>query len=967
MCIENLINEFERNNLLDSLNDLSNESRELLINQGLYKRYVKNLIIKCYFRNISNDIKEELLKEFRKHNHLEKDIDLGAYLEETGVSMENLVNSLCLNIKFKNTESKEFEDESSKYFSDNKEDFDLYTYSLIRVKDKDLATELFQKIESGIDDFPSLASKYSIGIERKTNGLVGPLSLKNGHPEIRSKLLESKIGKLLEPFPINNLWIILRSESKQLATFDGLVKKEIINILFEERLEKLASDLITLTTDKSNKIEENHVDYQLESVGNINQFISCIKLVSKNLEFSIHSNSIKKILEDDSYKNKNISLEECSKIATRIGLQSTLKMVKSNMGHRLLSNIIISWEKGFAIIKKSNRKYLEILSPIYGDIRINNNELEKYFPDGINALHLENIIAQNQNSNGILWFWKIILEYKVGITQVFIAGFVVQVLSLANPLLVQVIIDKVITQRSLDTLQVLGIALFAVTIIEGTLSSLKTFLFSEIANRIDLRIGSQVIDHLLRLPLQYFDKRPVGELSTRIGELEKIRSFLTGQALTTLLDAIFSLVYLLVMLLYSWLLTLLSLLVLPIQILLTIIGTPIFRRQYRKAAEENAKTQSHLTEILTGIETVKSQNIENISKTKWQENYSKYIAKSFQKLISGTIINQSSLILHKLSQLTVLWVGSILVLKGELTLGQLIAFRIISSYVTQPLLRLSNIWQRIQELKVSLERISDILGNKKESNIHEDVQMDLPSISGNVEFKDISFSFNKSNDYIVSNINLKIKQGDLVGIVGESGSGKSTIIKLLTRLYTPNKGKIFIDGHDIQKVDLYSLRNQIGVIPQEPILFSGSISENISLINPDASTKEIIHAAKIAEAHDFIMELPNGYGTFTSERGTSLSGGQRQRIAIARTILMNPRILIMDEATSALDYQTEKKICENIRKHLYLKSIFIVTHRLSTVKQADIILMMKRGYIVETGKHEDLMKIKGQYHELNNN
>ena len=296
------------------------------------------------------------------------------------------------------------------------------------------------------------------------------------------------------------------------------------------------------------------------------------------------------------------------------------------------------------------------------------------------------------------WFLPAIKRYRSTLLLVLASSFVVQLFTLANPLLIQVIIDKVISQRSLDTLQVLGVALVAVTVFESVLSSLRTFLFTDTTNKIDMRLGAEVIDHLLRLPLGYFDRRPVGELGTRIAELEKIRNFLTGEALTTIIDAAFSIIYIIVMALYSWLLTIIALIVVPIQVAITLLGAPIFRRQFRLTAEENAKTQSHLIEVLTGIQTVKAQNVETISRWKWQERYSKYISRSFEKTITGTSLNQISQILQKLSQLMILWAGAQLVLNGTLTLGQLIAFRIISGYVTQPLLRLSTIWQRIQEL-----------------------------------------------------------------------------------------------------------------------------------------------------------------------------------------------------------------------------------------------------------------------------
>ena len=530
--------------------------------------------------------------------------------------------------------------------------------------------------------------------------------------------------------------------------------------------------------------------------------------------------------------------------------------------------------------------------------------------------------------------------------------------------MIQVIIDKVISQRSLDTLQVLGVALLFVTIMEGVLGSLKTFLFVETTNRIDQRLGSEVIDHLLRLPLNYFDRRPVGELGSRIDELEKIREFLTGQALNTVLDAVFSIIYIIVMFLYSSLLTIVALIVVPLQIGITLLGAPLFRRQYKESAEENAKTKSHLVEVLTSIQTVKSQNIETVSRWKWQQLYSKYISRTFERTISGTLLGQISQILQKFSQLLVLWIGATLVLKGQLTLGQLIAFRIISSYVTQPLLRLSTIWQNIQELRVSFERLGDVIDNPQESNDIDKQKIPMPSVKGEVSFNEVVFRFNQNNSNVLNNVSFNISCGQFIGIVGESGSGKSTLMKLLSRLYSPQQGQIKIDGYDIEKVELYSLRRQIGIVPQEPILFSGSVMENIALTHSEATNEDIIKAAKISEAHEFIMKLPDGYSTSVGERGSSLSGGQRQRIAIARTLLNNPQILILDEATSALDYNTESNLCSNLIKNLKNKTVFFITHRISTVKNADLILVMHDGRLEEIGNHQQLLDNKGRYYTL---
>ena len=625
---------------------------------------------------------------------------------------------------------------------------------------------------------------------------------------------------------------------------------------------------------------------------------------------------------------------------------------------------MLPWQDGFALATRSNQQGLTIASPREGFIQLSPDQLEEAFPEGIELLLLDRSNTTPEESFGIGWFWPALRRYRNVLIQVLVAGFVVQLFTLANPLLIQVIIDKVITQRSLDTLQVLGIALVVVTMLEGVLGSLKTFLFAETTNRIDQRLGAEVIDHLLRLPLNYFDRRPVGELGSRVSELEKIRNFLTGQALTTLLDAAFSVIYIAVMLIYSWLLTLIALCVLPIQVGLTLLGAPLFRRQYRQAAEENAKTQSHLVEVLTGIQTVKAQNVEMISRWKWQEFYGKYIGRTFEKTISGTTITQTSQVLQKISQLLVLWVGATMVLKGELTLGQLIAFRIISGYVTQPLLRLSTIWQNIQELKVSFERLADVIDTPQESNDVDKAKVPLPPINGDVRFEDLTFSFNKATAPVLNEINLSIKSGTFVGIVGQSGSGKSTLMKLLPRLYSPDKGRILIDGYDIDKVELYSLRRQVGIVPQDPLLFSGTISENIALTQPDASSDDIVLAAQLAGAHDFVMELPSGYSTSVGERGASLSGGQRQRIAIARTLLSNPKLLVMDEATSALDYETERKVCDNLVQALHDRTVFFITHRLSTVRRADVIVVMHQGALVEMGSHDELMNRRGRYYAL---
>ena len=696
----------------------------------------------------------------------------------------------------------------------------------------------------------------------------------------------------------------------------------------------------------------------------LDEVLACFQMLSAELQLPFRRDAIERILREGISRGQQPNLQLCGSLGAMLGLHVSGVHVPPSQGTRLQTPGMLSWNGGFAIAQLSNAQGLVLASPRDGWVELSPSQIEHHYPDGLDLLLLERSSTTPEQRFGLHWFWPLLQRYRGLLLQVLVASFVVQLFSLANPLLIQVIIDKVISQRSLDTLQVLGIALVVVTLMEGVIGSLRTFLFAETTNRLDLRLGAEVIDHLLRLPLSYFDHRPVGELGTRIAELEKIRSFLTGQALSTVLDAAFAVIYIVVMVIYSWLLTLIALAVLPIQVGLTVLGAPLFRRQYRDAAQQNARTQSHLVEVLSGIQTVKAQNVEMISRWKWQDLYNRYIARTFEKTITGTALTESSQVLQKLSQLLVLWVGAGLVLKGELSLGQLIAFRIISGYVTQPMLRLSSIWQSIQELKVSFERLADVVDTPEESDQQDKQKIPLPPVQGAVRFDNVSFSFPGAPAPVLHSIDLEVAAGTFVGVVGQSGSGKSTLTKLLSRLYAPSQGRVLIDGYDIAKVELYSLRRQIGIVPQEPLLFAGTVADNIALTDPDATSDAIVEAARMACAHEFIMELPAGYSSEVGERGAGLSGGQRQRIALARTLLSRPKMLVLDEATSALDYDTERRVCHNLLDQLNHCTVFFITHRLSTIRRADRIVMMHQGAVVEQGTHAELMERRGRYFAL---
>lgn len=695
--------------------------------------------------------------------------------------------------------------------------------------------------------------------------------------------------------------------------------------------------------------------------GELDVAMACLQMLCQHFNMPFRRDVVKRVLVNQMERSGGISLELCGAVAEMMGLHAQLVGVPASAVGRLTAPALVQWQDSLALLYSISAKELVIAVPELGIVRRKPEEFVETWGQQGEVLLLKPTKQTPQKRFGLSWFLPAIRQHRRVLIEVFIASFFVQLFALANPLMIQVIIDKVIIQKSVDTLHVLGILLLVLAVFEAVLGSLRTYLFVDTTNRIDMSLGSEIIDHLLRLPLRYYEKRPVGELATRINELENIRQFLTGTALTVVLDAVFSVIYIVVMFIYSWVLTLVSLATIPLFILLAVVASPLIRNQLRVKAERNAETQSYLVEVVSGIQTVKAQNMELRARWQWQQRYARYVSAGFKTVLTSTTAGSASGFLNQLSGLLVLWVGAYLVLQGDLSLGQLIAFRIIAGYVTSPLLRLAQLWQNFQEVGLSLERLSDIVDSAPEADEIDRQNIPMPQIDGQVKFDDVSFRFGTTGPYQLNNVSLEFPAGSFVGIVGLSGSGKSTMMKLLPRLYELESGRILIDGYDISKVELYSLRQQVGIVPQDPLLFDGTVQENIATTCPNASAEEIIRAAQVAAAHDFIMGLPNGYNTRVGERGASLSGGQRQRVAIARTVLQNPNLLILDEATSALDYDSERRVCLNLADEFHDRTVFFITHRLTTIRNADIIVLMDKGSPVEIGTHEELMALRGRY------
>jgi ATP-binding cassette, subfamily B, bacterial HlyB/CyaB len=694
--------------------------------------------------------------------------------------------------------------------------------------------------------------------------------------------------------------------------------------------------------------------------GKVKETLACFQMLCDYFEIKYRQEVLQRVVVNQE-KTSTINLNFCAAISDLMGLQVQQINIPVAKIPSIPTPALITYEDSLAVVYETSSKEVVLGIPALGIKHRHLDTFADIWGESGEILLLHPKADTPKQKFGISWFFPAIIRYRRVLSEVLIASFFVQLFGLVNPLMTQVIIDQVIGGNSLDTLHVFGVLMVIVAVFEALLGGLRTYLFADTTNRIDMGLASQVIDRLVRLPMNYFGKRTTGELATRVQELENIRSFLTGTALTVLLDVVFSLIYIAVMLFYSPILTFTALSVVPLLIILTAVFSPILRRLLRQKAIRHGDTQSYLVEIINGIETVKSQNIELRSRMTWQEHYGHFISAGFKAVKVSAVTSSLNTFLNKLSTLLVLWVGAYFVLKGELTLGELIAFRIIAGYVTNPLLRLSQLWQQFLETALSIERLGDILNHNEESPPEQQHNLPMPPVTGAVTYENISFSFAGNDRLQLKQINLAIEPGSFVGIVGQSGSGKSTLMKLLPRFYQPQSGRILIDGYDISKVELYSLRRQLGVVPQNPLLFDGTIHENIALNSPDADVEAIIDAAKIAAAHDFIMDLPEGYNTPVGERGASLSGGQRQRIAIARAVLQNPRLLILDEATSALDYETEQQVCRNLAQKFAGRTVFFITHRLSTIRHADLILMMANGVIEEQGTHQFLMALQGRY------
>jgi len=689
----------------------------------------------------------------------------------------------------------------------------------------------------------------------------------------------------------------------------------------------------------------------------------CLSIVCGIMGIATNYQHLKRVFSLPEKLSDTITIMRAAK---RLGLKAKPSELKGrNLVNMIYPLIAIRKDGSYIVIAKFVKEKLWVFDPYMNQSKMIESEVFKSVWSGDVILFAKQFNFSTMGTYfNVQWFIPIVTRFKSLFGEVIGIAFVLQLIGLITPLFSQVIIDKVLVHKGISTLDILALGLFIVGFFEYIMGIIKQYLFSHTTNRVDVLLGTKLFYHLSTLPMRYFEARRVGDISNRMRELDVIRQFITGSGLNVILDIFFGTIFIVVMFFYSTTLSLIVLGTLPFFVVLSLTAIPIFRQRLNRQYACASESQSFLVEYITGINTVKSLAIEPQMNQKWENLLSQYVKATFSTMKLTNVAGNTAQYIQKMSSLAVLWFGAQQVMEGKLTVGQLIAFQMLAGKVIDPILRLVNAWQDYQQAKLSVERLGDILNYPSESaKNHKHIQTSV--LQGHISLNNVVFRYRDDGPPILNYIDLDIKKGTTIGIVGRSGSGKSTLTKLIQRMYRPERGSILVDNIDISQTDPAWLRRQIGVVLQENFLFNVSVRDNIALAMPGADMERVIWAAELAGAHDFILELPEGYDTQVGERGTALSGGQRQRIAIARALITDPRILIFDEATSALDYQSERIIQDNLKKICAGRTVLIIAHRLSTVRDADIIIVMEKGEIVESGTHRQLLQIRGIYYGLN--
>jgi ATP-binding cassette, subfamily B, bacterial HlyB/CyaB len=629
---------------------------------------------------------------------------------------------------------------------------------------------------------------------------------------------------------------------------------------------------------------------------------------------------------------------------------------------------IAHWQgRHYIVVYEITKKQVIVADPAIGQRQLTIKEFLAGWTGYALLLQPTTSLKKTQEANTPFWqLFDLVKPHFQVLLEVFIASVLIQVFGLITPLFTQLLLDRVIVQGSILTLNTVGFGLLVFGLFRVAINGLRQYLLDHTANRISVALMVGFIKHTFGLPLSFFESRYVGDIVSRVQENQKIQRFLTGEALSIGLDLLTVFVYVGLMFWYSPPMALMTLAIVPPFVLLTFFATPFLRRISREVFTAGTLENSYLIQSLTGISSIRSMAIEQTVRWHWEELLNNLIKKNFSGQVISNQLQLISSTIQSLASTGLLWFGAWLVIQNQLTIGQLVAFNMLLGNIIQPFQRLIILWNQLQEVIVATERINDVLEAELEEDLEHNPRQFLPRLIGRIRFHNVTFRYHPESEInILENLSFEILPEQTVAVVGRSGSGKTTLSKLILGLYLATDGRVLIDNQDVTSISLHSLRSQIGVVDQDTFLFGGTIRENITIAHPEASLEEIVEAAQLAGADEFIKRMPMGYETQIGEGGGMLSGGQRQRLAIARALLGNPRLLILDEATSHLDAESERIIQNNLKKILQGRTSVIIAHRLSTVRHADLILVLDRGVLVESGTHEELITKKGHYFYLN--
>ena len=684
------------------------------------------------------------------------------------------------------------------------------------------------------------------------------------------------------------------------------------------------------------------------------------------------------------FDNKRVSLNRMREL-TRVGQSGTsmynIKQAAQSLGYEtsavldIYENLeksqrpsIINWcGYHWIVVYKATDKYVTIADPSQGIIKLSKSEFLEGWTRYTLHLNPTKKVKYIEESKPIIGnFYPYIKPYLRIILEIGLASLAMQMIGIFLPIFSKFIFDEIIIKQNPEWLYVSLIAMGTIAILNLIISYCREHLSLLVSMKATLLMATDFYKHVLALPMSYFSSRKVGDITSRFGENQTIINFFTDIGLQVILNAISAIMYLGLMLYFNVSLTLITCLFFILHLLNVYLITPSLQRNYHDVFQKEADAESYTIETISGLSTIKNVGIEHL--TRWQvENLEVSANNAYLRTIHlGIISDVAGDLVSTLTNGAVLFFGAVMVMQEQLTVGELVAFTVIAQNFSEPITSLIGVWDVFQETLNAVERLNDVFETKPElSQAAAKEKIQLPKLRGHVHFDNLTFRYApESDNNIIQNVNLEIEPGQRIAFVGRSGSGKSTLIKLLLGFYTPNSGNIYVDGFNINDVWLPSLRQQIGVIPQQSHLFRGTIRENIAYGKPGASLVEIVEAATLADAHEFIKNLPQGYNSIIEESGSNLSGGQRQRITIARALIRKPQILILDEATSALDNETEGIVLDNIDKAFKNHTMITIAHRLSTVRQADLIVVIDRGNILEMGTHDQLMAKRNLYYYL---